>query len=84
MDRETRLGILAAAILEGKPVDWSSVDAAGDESDREVVSQLHVLADIAALHRSSTALESPAASGPEAEPAGRALAVWVLGRGQQA
>ena len=76
MDRETRLGILAAAILEGTPVDWSSVDPSGDESDREVVSQLHVLAEIAALHRSSSGLALPAASGPEAEPAGQHLTVW--------
>lgn len=67
MDRETRLGILAAAILEGKPVDWSSVDATGDASDRDVVAQLHVLSEIAALHRSHVSLDSaaaPAASVP--------------------
>lgn len=64
MDRETRLGILAAAILEGKPVDWSSVDATGDATDREVVAQLQVLSEIAALHRSHPSLGSPGTTQP--------------------
>lgn len=73
MDRETRLGLLAAAILEGKPVDWSSVDSTGDASDREVVAQLHLLSEIAALHRShpqpgspGTTLPPPVTPGPPA------------------
>ena len=82
MDRETRLGILASAILEGTPVDWTLADPAGDPSDREVISQLQVLSEIAALHRGS------AGPAPAAVLAGQPLTEWghlhrlaLLGRG---
>ena len=67
MDRETRLGILASAILEGTPVDWTLADPAGDPSDREVVSQLQVLSEIAALHRGSAG-PAPAARTAAGQP----------------
>ncbi len=50
-DRETRLGILASAILDGTPVDWPTAQSTGDADDQAVVRQLQVLAEIAALHR---------------------------------
>ena len=53
MDRDTRLGILASAILEGTPVDWGSAEATAEASDRPLLRQLHVVAEIAALHRRS-------------------------------
>lgn len=51
MDRDTRLGILASAILEGTPVDWPAAGSTAEASDRGVVQQLHIVAGIAALHR---------------------------------
>lgn len=62
MDRETRLGLLASAILDGTPVDWPSVHSTGEPSDSGVVRDLQIVAEIAALHRN---LEVP----PDVSPA---------------
>lgn len=62
MDRETRLGLLASAILDGTPVDWPSVHSRGEPSDSGVVRDLQIVAEIAALHRN---LEVP----PDVSPA---------------
>jgi len=51
VDRETRLGQLASAILEGKRIDWPDVESSVDAADSSVVGQLKVVAEIAALHR---------------------------------
>lgn len=52
MNRDARLGILASAILDGKPVDWEKVSGTtADESDRAIVRQLQIVSEIAALHR---------------------------------
>ncbi len=51
MDRDTRLGIIASAILEGTQVDWGSADATAEASDRPLLRQLQIVAEIAALHR---------------------------------
>ena len=51
MDRETRLGQLASAILEGKSIDWPAVESSVDAADSSIVEQLKVVAEIAALHR---------------------------------
>lgn len=34
---ESRLAILASAILEGTPIDWRSVDSTGDPRDKAIV-----------------------------------------------
>ena len=47
MDRDTRLGLVAASILEGTPVDWDAVEAGADASDQVVIRQLRVLAEVA-------------------------------------
>lgn len=76
MDRETRLGLLASAILDGTPVDWPSVHSTGEPSDSGVVRDLQIVAEIAALHRS---LDDPRPSSP-ATPAAldetRPAATW--------
>lgn len=51
MDREARLGQIAASILEGRPVDWSAVESSSDPDDRAVLGQLRVLEEVTALHR---------------------------------
>lgn len=51
MDKDTRLGILASAILDGTPIDWPTATSTGDASDQDVVRQLQIVAEIAALHR---------------------------------
>lgn len=51
MDKDTRLGILASAILDGTPVDWPTIESTGDPGDEALVQQLKVVAEIAALHR---------------------------------
>ena len=51
MDRETRLGQIASAILEGKAIDWPAVESSVDAADSSIVEQLKVVAEIAALHR---------------------------------
>jgi WD40 repeat protein len=67
VDRETRLGILASAILEGTPVDWPAADSTVEASDRGVVRQLQIVAEIAALHRRPEEVPAPAAT-TEAAP----------------
>jgi serine/threonine-protein kinase len=45
------LEAIAAAILDGTPIDWQNTS---QDSDPGILDQLHVLADLAALHRSLT------------------------------
>ncbi|MGE0816283.1 MAG: protein kinase [Vicinamibacterales bacterium] len=84
MDRETRLGILAASILDGTPVDWSRAESTELPGDREVVDQLHVLSRIAALHRASSVAASDAVTGAAVqEPVtwGHLRGLTLLGHG---
>lgn len=53
MDKQSKLGILASAILDGTPVDWRAVDSTDAPDDEAVIQQLKVIAEIAAVHRSS-------------------------------
>ncbi len=57
------LEALAAAILDGTPIDWRNTS---HDSDPGILDQLHVLADLAALHRSLTP-EPGGAPGPANE-----------------
>ncbi len=59
MDRETRLGLIAASILEGTPVDWPAVESTTGPEDAALLRQLRALEDIAALHRAGSS-DSPA------------------------
>jgi len=74
VDRETRLGLLASAILDGSSIDWPSAKSTGDASDRAVVRQLQVLAEIAALHRNSGTVS--VATPPEALDETRPATTW--------
>lgn len=47
-NRDEGLNAIAAAILDGRPIDWSAVDAAGDQG---IVRQLRLLTAVAAAHR---------------------------------
>ena len=76
MDRETRLGLLASAILDGSPIDWPSAESTGDASDRAVVRQLQIVAEIAALHRSVEATPAPAALEAPALDETRPVTAW--------
>ncbi len=87
-DRETRLGILASAILDGTPVDWPTAQSTGDADDQAVVRQLQVLAEIAALHRdldpSRSSMPGAAAALDETRPAiawGHLRLLETVGRG---
>jgi len=51
VDRDTLLGELASAILDGRKVDWSSVDSTAGESSSSLIQQLKIVSEIAALHR---------------------------------
>jgi eukaryotic-like serine/threonine-protein kinase len=51
VDKDTRLGLLASAILDGTPVDWDTADATAAASERGVIRRLQIVAEIAALHR---------------------------------
>jgi serine/threonine-protein kinase len=53
VDKESKLGILASAILDGTPIDWRALDSTDEPDDEAVVQQLKVIAGIAAVHRSS-------------------------------
>ena len=76
MDRDTRLGILASAILEGTPVDWPAADSTVEPSDRGVVRQLQIVAEIAALHRRPEDGPAPAATTGPTPSRGEAAASW--------
>lgn len=65
-DRDTKLGILASAILDGTPVDWPTAESTSDPTDTDVVRQLQIVAEIAALHRN---LDPTRSSAPGATPA---------------
>jgi Tol biopolymer transport system component len=42
---------LAAAILDGKPIDWASAESSADGTDRETLDYLKLVATIADIHR---------------------------------
>ena len=64
MDRDTKLGEIAQAILEGKAIDWPSVESSLDAADSAVLQQLKIVAEIKALHRGDDVSgETPAAWG---------------------
>jgi hypothetical protein len=67
VDRKTRLGLLASAILDGTPVDWPSAQQA-DPRDQAVVRQLQLLAEIAALHQSEPREPAPATAAMAGAP----------------
>jgi serine/threonine-protein kinase len=46
---------LAAAILDGSPIDWTSAETSADEEGRLLLDQLRLLAAVVDLHRSPTA-----------------------------
>jgi serine/threonine-protein kinase len=69
---DTALRELAAAMLDGTPIDWASAESSAvDESMRTVVRQLRVIAEIAELHGSVR--QGDAA---DAEPAPQRLQTW--------
>ncbi len=51
MDRDSKLGEIAQSILEGKAIDWPSVESTIDAADSAVLQQLKIVAEIRALHR---------------------------------
>ncbi len=88
LDKETRLGVLVSAILDGTPVDWPSVQSSGAPHDQAVIRELQVLAEIAALHRNLDPTRSsayqPAADLDQTRPAiawGHLRLLEPVGRG---
>jgi TolB-like protein/Tfp pilus assembly protein PilF len=62
---------LAAAILDGQPIDWASAESSRDLDGRSLVPFLHTVARIADLYRSAAATQSETAidsGAPEATP----------------
>jgi serine/threonine protein kinase/tetratricopeptide (TPR) repeat protein len=49
--REGLVPDLAAAVLDGTPIDWSAAESSVDDSSRPVLAQLRVLATLADVHR---------------------------------
>jgi len=54
---------VAAAILDGTPIEWEALDRAAEDGDRGLVARLRALARISDVHRRALA-ETPAAWGP--------------------
>lgn len=48
---EGLIGGLAAAILDGAPIDWASVESSADGAERPLLDELRLLATVAKLHR---------------------------------
>ena len=87
-DKETRLGMIASAILDGTPVDWPAVQSSGDPVDQALVRELKILAEIAALHRdldpTRSSASQPAADLDQTQPAiawGHLRLLEPVGRG---
>ena len=87
MDKETRFELLATSILEGGQIDWADLESGTSAEEGDLVAQLRIVAEIAALHRTAGAAEALAhtTAVTQADQRGR---VWghlqirdVLGRG---
>ena len=62
-----QLAEVAAAIAEGTPIDWTSVESsASTPAEREIIAQLRVLARIEAVARTALSEEPPVAAGVSA------------------
>jgi serine/threonine protein kinase/tetratricopeptide (TPR) repeat protein len=58
-----RLMALAEAIADGARIDWGAVDESADVADRELVTQLRLLAGVGDVHRAEP-LDPPAQAAP--------------------
>jgi serine/threonine protein kinase/tetratricopeptide (TPR) repeat protein len=69
---------LAESIADGAPIDWDATEANSPPEQRAVVRQLHVLADLAVLHRSLPSDAAETAPGPRlgSTATGSAIGVW--------
>ena len=76
LDKETRLGMLASAILDGSPIDWPAAKSTGDAVDQDVVRQLEIVAEIAALHRNLDPTRSSDPSALQALDETRPAIAW--------
>jgi serine/threonine-protein kinase len=80
---DDRLDEIAAAISDGRPIAWESVDAEGGRSG-PLLREFQVLAALADLHRRSHTIDENAVPGPPLEPRrswGPFEIRGVLGRG---
>ena len=75
MDNESRLGLLASAILEGRRIDWPTVESTADPDDRAIIEQLQIVAEIAAMQRHADDAGSGSATA-ESAPGAAAQSVW--------
>jgi serine/threonine protein kinase len=57
------IAAVAAAILDGRPVDWAALEADASTEDRLVLDELRVLCAVANLHRGGTPEPRPPAAG---------------------
>jgi len=76
---------LAEAVSDGSPIDWAEAERDVTPDERAVIQQLHVLADLAGVHRSLPASVTDASTLPNTAPA---IGIWAhlallerLGRG---
>ena len=76
MDRETRLGLLASAILDGTPVDWPAAHSTGEPSEIGLVRELQIVAEIAALHRNLDVTPDSSPAAPVALDETRPATTW--------
>lgn len=48
---DTRLAMLAGAILDGQPIDWDAADSSTQDADRPLLARLRQIAALAEAHR---------------------------------
>ncbi|MEN3336756.1 MAG: hypothetical protein V7647_432 [Acidobacteriota bacterium] len=54
MDTSERVADIAGAILDGTPVDWHTAHATANETERQLLDQMRVLATLADFHRNQS------------------------------
>ena len=79
---ERSLAEVAAAILDGTPIDWPAVEASATDRERRVLEELRLLCTLADLHRDvAPAPGAPAAREQAGEHWGRLRLIERLGGG---
>ena len=66
---EPHLDDLAAAVLDGTPVDWPSVQSSADADSRALMKELEVVAALASFHRDAPTVPVPPAWASSVLPA---------------
>lgn len=77
MQNDDTLHEVAAALLDGIPIDWASAEAkAGDDSMRAIVQQMKVIAEIADVHGTRSLCDGFEADDADGGPLQGSMASW--------